>query len=747
MAKINGTSGEIPSVKKLIELSEKVIANNREIAACGSSLHHVVAMESSDPGVVMASSQSYSAMASTVATQMSMGMAEAGLEELTPAQLAAGAMIVAASSDLRRFHEAAADENYGMDGNSDVISTIRNGVGGRSDIGQEQVALEYYNDTALERTINYSFALNVNASRQDDFNEAFFRTLTIDPSEGGIAIQVDTTRVHREARYSADESTNIPYTSRNILDAGSDPTVLEDRSVKFVPYVNPDGSNEDNFISSSIYPVTTMDVAGTMVPTAPLNPTKEIKVLKSLAAHPGLVSNSVLDTSDELNTRIKLAYLQFAIKESSEADSAAKVVVVNTANLPRASFNKAPEGDARDYQLTFSDAKFSLSDATRDITGSVIGALDGLSAAGYTMTYTVSLMSTINVSTGNEKIMVSSVQITRLMDVDGMIIDHTTGSGKTLIDALSIKLVGYDYEASFSNSNRRAQGILSNSESVVERIKVGLGSPLTSRKPMGANGDMSGRLNDLMVMARFRTMNLGITKLLNYTETLAEVVAATTDPYEIVSIEGAGRHYVAPWFESYTVDVTTITASLDNIAAEKNLREALLGIIRNQVTRAYRESRLKVATDYLMPGTSAFPKVIIGTDSYTAAYLQIDGETRILGNQFEYEIVVTNDIRFEGRIQWIFQFDGSTEGQAYNPLNFAYHLFVPELVTDVQLTRNGSTSQELTVQPRNEHFVSCPITGVVMADGIKEFVTSKPGIHTTGLSVTIEDTPDTADVA
>lgn len=735
MAKIKGTGGEVPAVKSLIELSGKVIGQNRNGAADGAALKHMVAVEGAGDAGAEAARVSLSG---AVGTALDTGLSGLGFENLTDAQKEAATMVLGATGNLMDYHRAASTMEHGMEGSADTMAIIRDGVGGASDTDRVQLGMEYYNDEALERTLNYSFALNVNAARQDAFGEAFFRTLTIDPSEGGIAVQVDTTRVHREARYSANEAENKPYVSRNILDAGTDATVLEDQSVQFVPFLNPDDSNKDNFINGAIWTGKSVDVAGTMVPTAPLNPKKGEKQLKSLAAHPGLVKESVLDTSDEFNARIKLAKLFFGVRQQGEAASAAQVIQVNTANLARASFNKSAEGDAREYSLTFADAKFPLSKGTKDVAGQDVSALDDLISANYTLSYTLRVNASINIATGAETFMAGGIKLVALVDEDGNKVDMTSGAGKTLVENIVIELDGYDYDASLSNSNRRAQGILSTSESTTERFKVGLGSPLTSRKPLGANGDQSGRLNDLMVMARFRTANMAITKLLNYTETLKEVVAANTNPYEVVSIEGAGRHYVAPWYDEASVDVSTITASLDNVEAEKNLTEAVLGIIRNQITRAYKESRIKVATDYLMPGQAAMPKVIIGTDAYTAAYLEREGDVRILGNQFEYEIVITNDTRFEGRVQWVFNFDGASEGQAYNPLNFGYHLFVPELVTDISLTRNGGTSQELTVQPRNEHFVSCPITGILNVNGIREFVSSKPSIHTEGLQVTVE---------
>lgn len=47
------------------------------------------------------------------------------------------------------------------------------------------------------------------------------------------------------------------------------------------------------------------------------------------------------------------------------------------------------------------------------------------------------------------------------------------------------------------------------------------------------------------------------------------------------------------------------------------------------------------------------------------------------------------------------------------------------MVTNMNIQRNGATSKELAVQPRNAHINHCPITGVLWIKGITDLVAKK----------------------
>ena len=143
----------------------------------------------------------------------------------------------------------------------------------------------------------------------------------------------------------------------------------------------------------------------------------------------------------------------------------------------------------------------------------------------------------------------------------------------------------------------------------------------------------------------------------------------------------------------------------------------------------------------LTANPQAVPKVIIATDEPTAAMLLLQiGETRLLGDRYEYEVVTTNDDRWRvkneadgswtRRLQWVLKVEGSEEG-SYCVLNWGNHFWSPIMVTNINIQRNGSTSKELAVQPRNAHICHCPITGLIWVKGITDLVANKLAYNVT----------------
>ena len=645
-------------------------------------------------------------------------------ESFTSAQLEAGAMVLMAAGDPKAYALAAMTESYPALESGDIEGpAINSGVGGMMDYGMQAIGLEYFTEQNLDKHMAASFRFNMQAARQDHFSETIMPTIVADPTEAGLLIEIKKTMVHRAVRHSVKEENNRPYNRRNILDGATDHTVLEDQAIAVVPYCVEDGSNKDQFISEDLYAPREREVGDYSVSTAPLAFGKKHNLLQ-LSAHPGLVTSGVLDESDELNGRVELGVLYFTVgKKGGKAEDIA-LLKVKTANRARSTFNKSQEGDGMEMVLNFTGATFTVSGDSVDNDGAVITALDELADNDYSLNFTVDVKNSLNLQTGLEKPMVSDVEVLGLIDENGDKIGISKGAGKTIVDKLEIKPVGYEYLATRSNANRRTKGLLIDSVVERERYKIQLGSPLTSRKPIGRE-DNSQAIEDLITAARVRNSNQCVTKILNVTEVLKETVKSigNGNQYEVPSIEGVGRHYVRPWYDEENINVNNLVSTLDSKDVDENLTAVILGIIREQVVRAIQESRFQPALEMLSGYTMTKPQVIIGTDVVIANWIERTADKRTLGDQFKYEVVTTNDNRWKGRIQWFFKV-GEGEG-GLNPLNFGNHIWVPELITDTNLTRNEGTANEVTVQPRNTHIVNCPITGVVNVEGIHELINSR----------------------
>lgn len=716
MAKIN-TGGSVENLVKLNNIANAVLGKHATEISNKKVIGNIIGTESHSDARDTASGN----LDKTLRTELTKN--QFGMESFTDAQIEAGKIVLMAKGSVGEYAKRALDVTFAGLESHQSDAPMHGVLDFNSEMG---VGNEYFNETSLDTHLAASFTFNLIASRQGTFAEAFFPTIVADPSECGMLVEIRKTMIHRAVRHTIHDKDAVPFNRRNILDAATDPTVLEDESIKFVPYRLEDDSNANLFISRDLFEPVSKKVGDYSVPTAPLAMNVGEKRLLGLSAHPGLVSSGILNESDEFDGRVALQYLYFEVNVKGGAADAAQVIRVNTDNLAHASFNKAQEGDGRDMVLNFRNARFGINKETKDITGKPITAFADIIAAGYIGQYTCKVNSDLNLQTGIEDTSATGAKIVSLRETDGTEIDITAGSGKALVEKVVIKCVAYDLKMTRSNSNRRTKGLLVDNVSSQERYKITLGSPITSRKPITGNVDDSQRLNDVIVAARMRNDNLAITKMLSYTETLKEVFESRTDQFEIPTIEGVGRHYVAPWYGYYQFDAIKQVASLESQDVASNLANALLSVLRTQVVTAYRDSRFQPALEMLSGYTISKPEVIIGTDPFTANWLWVQGDIRTLGDSFNYKVVTTNDLRFRDRIQWAFSV--SQENGGFCPLHYGNHIWVPELISNTNLSRNDETTNELTVQPRNYHVVNTPITGVIETLNLAHYVQGKPAI-------------------
>lgn len=662
-------------------------------------------------------------------------LASIGMESVTEAQIEAAAIVMAASASPVEYAQRALSEDYGtLASGASEAPMMTDGM----DLGVRGLGLEYFNETSLDTHLATSLVFNAQSARQDEFCEGFFRTIVIDASECGMLVEIDKSMIHRGVKHAMHQKDSQPFERRNLLDAATDHTVLEDMSVKFVPYMLEDGTNGEYFVPGDIHAPESVRVGSYFVRTNPLRVTGDEKPLMSLSAHPGLVTSGVLDESDEFDGRFALEYIYLGFRKPSQGVDKTRLVRFPTLNLARSSFNKSQEGSGREMSLEFRGSTFMIDEFTKDTSGAAIEALQEVKDGKWKVKIAVDAVGTVDLQKGIETFTPIKVKVVEVIDEAGQSRSLEDASVAPLLKSFEQSLFGYKYAATRSNSNRRSKGMLLDNVAERERYKIQLGSPITSRKPIGRT-DNTAALKGLITAARFRNNNQGITKLLGYTEQLDLVAKQITDEYAVATIEGVGRHYVRPWCKIEEVNVQKVTSAFLTSEQPVQLRAALLQRLRVQVAQAYRESRMQPALEMLSGYTISKPDVIIGTDVETAQWLWQDGDVRTLGDQFKYRIVTTNDKRFYGRIQWAFVV--GTEG--YSPLNFGNMLWVPELVTDTNMARNDAAANEITVQPRTYHVVNCPITGVINVVGLHEFVNGKPSAGVQLLKDSSDVLPDT----
>lgn len=648
----------------------------------------------------------------------------------TNAQVRAAANILAVAQNgklgLETYHRQAIAEVGPASKNVNDVNIVQVGSYGYNSMP----AGEYFNNNAeLDKHVGASIDFNLQAARQNDEWEHMFPTVTLDPSEIGMEVDINLLYVHQQVRHAMNRKDNMPYKRRNIMDAVTDATVFDDNTIKFHPYFKEDvkGDYREYFVPETLKAPTFPVSDSYSVRTNPLKFNTGEKPLLSLSAHPGSTSATSRDETDEFDPRFRMQDLYVLISGQSQDPSKdeGQLVHFSTLNLPKSAFQLAQEGNRRTLLLHFREARFNLTGARKDVAGNEVVALSGVKDGEYMVTFTVEVNAEINLQDGIEKHARAFLTIEKIYDKNGTEIDAKSGPGKTLLEGFKLTPYAYNWAASLSNANRRSRGTLLDNQAEAERYKTTLQSPITMQKPVNSGAaPEESQVANLILAARMRNNAQAGTKLLNYEETLAEVYAGHVNKYEVASIEGVGRWYVHPWYEHKTLDAKAQVSALQSSDIPGELRIAILNMLRDQVNRAFLESRFEPALQVYSKYTVNRPTVGILTDPVLRNWLWMQGDTRALGDGFNYYIDHTYDSRFLNTIRWYF----STTTEGFHALHFGAFLWVSELVTATSMSRDSRIADELTVQPRCEHIVNCPIMGRIDVVNLSEFVKSSAGI-------------------
>ena len=328
-----------------------------------------------------------------------------------------------------------------------------------------------------------------------------------------------------------------------------------------------------------------------------------------------------------------------------------------------------------------------------------------------------------NVQTGNVKVYAAPVKVASIQDVDGNEVGMSSGAGATVAAALATAtVIGYELKAARTNSNRRTRGLLLDTNDITNRYAIPLGAPISVPSPVGSNRDARD-LEALVAAARIRNSNNAVTRLLNYADTLRAYVGGNKRKEGVPSIEGMGRYLVTPFFEEKELDLPALINSVRDMDRAQDINALLVNAIRDVAYRMYRDSGYQPALNATVGGSQE-PKLLIGTDVVLQRHLMVTGDSRTFGISFrEYEIVSSFDSRMKNKIVITLTRAGASEGP--DPLTFGTHAWIPELASTINVARDGATTAEAMVQPRNLHINHLPVMAVITVKGLDEVLTAK----------------------
>ena len=640
--------------------------------------------------------------------------------ELQPHQIDAGAIVAGASGNTLRYVQAQMKPRaYEGTAYATGLESIWDGAS----LDMSEISKESFDEKELNQFINYSIVFNVMASRQDDFNAAFFKPLTTTPDEVGYRVTVRLEQVWNGAEHDPSKAGETAFNYRNLVDALVHPEVLEDNATDVIPAVlefeNGAKTNKDEFfiIDGELDPVE-VKLEDVTVKTAPLKIGRPHNLLK-LSSIPELIANGLMNEKDSLDSRVALSAVYFKTADN-------KAIKFVTKDLPYTQFYKTPEGHFRSMALNY-DGRFLLSKAVKTTKGEDLPAdLKALQDAGYDVYLRVRVNGSIRVDSANVDLTAPELYVAEVFK-DGVSVSLEDATLKPLLaklkfgeDAPALKVAGYDIEARRTNYNLRTRGRLIDSNEFAEQFVIPLRSPISIIKPIVGGDKANPDIKALINAARIQANNDGVKTILNYAALLKSVVTREGYTYmaDRESIPGIGRHFIQPCYIEEDLHLPDLVNSVSSANRLADIQGGISTKVNEILGRVFAITNYQAVVEQMTGGSIGNITAVIGTDQRLPQYFAIQGDERLFQGRVKHKVVATSNKHMRGKVVMTVTRDGASEGP--DPFSFGSFLWTPELMVSTQRTLGASTFQQHLIHPRYAHVVNLPIVVVLNITGIEE---------------------------
>lgn len=626
----------------------------------------------------------------------------------------ASAAVSISSSNLRAFTSRTFEAPVALAGarNGEITSVV--GLEGMNDAYTRRVALENFDDRDNRNAKVTSVSYNLNAAQQNEFGETFFPTVTISNDMVGVAVSIRLISVIKDFTRNADASL-ADFRRRNVVRALLDHTILRNDSNKLVPQWKP--QTQANF-STRIGSFTKV-IEGVTHTTGALKINTRIGDLISLG-YPEATSHA-LNQGDTLDPSISVAAVYVVLGSNK--------IRLNLSGFRRAGFLAAPEDDTRLQNLNLDLRTLSIRPNTlQHNAAALVDELLPVVTNKWTVQLRLNMTGNVSVSSGEIVVHGNALEVVNIIDEDGNPVDMTVGAAKAIVDLVNKDAIdSYDIDARLSNLNRRQRGQIMDTTVYNQVWTVPLRSPITYPRPINATNETDAAdLAVLVSTTHARTSNEAVTTLFEAADAFSEYQNLGKTDLDTIPPErfGISRLVLNPTYKYKEVNLVNIIQNAKSHEKEKDISAEIVLNLKNLAYEMYRDSGFQAFVESGAAGVTGNPTVLVGTDPYTSRWIQVVGDNRTMGPDFNFKIVTTPDERFQGNIAIAFGYPDMFSGEI-NPAHFGNMLWASETVLVLQMNRNGDAQKETTVQPRFRHIINTPVLGWMVLTGIPEVIATR----------------------
>jgi len=630
--------------------------------------------------------------------------------DLTEAQIAAGKAIAplalnpkAALDSLRELKSV---------GSKGVATIEAHDLGIEDYVTPSELATEAFDGEAISEALYFSIVANILSAKQDEFGEAFFPTIVIDPTASGIEISTEFTSLYTEVTRTLSSAPNkAKFNKQPLIKAIYDKTVFGIDKNRVVVVDRPEFATA--LYSGYTYVNT---VSGEQITTAPILFGQVVNLL-AMSQTDALIAKGFMSETDALDRTMNLDKIYYSLTTTIATVATTETFAFDTSVLAYSNFTYSTQDHEKDMILNFNTANLVVNVGTSNaLTGA--SAVLGTLPAGTSFALSMKVVGDANTQYGDVEVSVVSSKLEAVYDSQGNLLDPASATYvavKAITDTIVFE--GYELEAYRTNSNLRTKGNTITSDTYRQIYSVPMRSGMNVVTPIN---NATGSNNDSKLTSQIQSIGMkvsidAVNTVVKTAATLSAVTASGVIPN--ADVLGVGRYHVNTFYQEDNVVLDNVVDSLDSKSRAEDIRSALIGKIKDTVINMYVDSNYATANAAIRGGVSDKVTVLIGTDIKTKQYLTSGDGVVNIGTDFDVKVVASLNPDVLGKMFITFVVDDADKHVKPNALSFGQCLWAPTITIDVTRTTGGSTGKELFTMPRYLHVVNLPILAVLNISG------------------------------
>lgn len=563
---------------------------------------------------------------------------------------------------------------------------------------------EAFDGQSLNNAIYFSVIYNLGMSRQDDFAEALFPIIPVDPFVVGASIDIELASFYTEfKRLDRSGSAGDKFNKKPLVKHLYDNELLQKQSIKAIPIV--DTKNQDKLLHNLKTAIVGTTYEGD---TAPIKAGVEVDLL-SVSQSDLTMAKGVTDETDALASSMWVKNVYYSISNNEVNGGTPDYFVQDVSIFSGNEFYAPRDGHNKDSILSLRDASITfVIGKTKNYLGnaSKVNAKLAESYANYKVVYEFSANGSANTQTGHVKVFFNGGAIKEIYSANDIKLSEESSEFKgikALIDG-KIELVGYDLDASRTNSNFRDRGLMLTVDRYTHYYSIPWGTPITSKAPIS---NAQGSDNDAVNLAYqvtvtgFIMSSFAVSKLVNECKLLEQATADGT--ITNLKTKYIGNRLLNHYYKKVNLNLVDIVNSIESHDKPEDVKAALTFYIQNEINVMFKESNYAQAIQTLQ-GNEINSKVtvICATDFRLKSILTLNSPSnRIsLNDKFDLLIVDTFNSLMDNKIVLTFGVFNEKRNIEPNPLNVGQCWMSPTLNIDFTANDASAKLKECYAIPR-----------------------------------------------